>query len=292
MTPTRLCWLYNTFYYVPTATDQNTVRVAGWLDEYLGTADLMKFMWEFCQTTDVNYTVERANGSRYDPWHPTHEANLGMQYTQSITYPTPLIYYSTGRNRDFDPSMEQPTSDNWLFAWLTYVLDQKKILQTIGAPYGIPAPQVPPDYATTLCTLFLKFAGHGVSVLFSSGNYRVGAGDCKDDFRKVLFSPYFPALCTYDVLSPFQQYKNAGTSPSCLPHCRSFAGPWVASIGGTRGIVPKVMAEFSAGGLSIHFSCPDYQEVAVPPFLQRLGNQYKGLYKCVFCHDLTLPILT
>ena len=292
MTPTRLRWLYNTFYYVPKATDQNAVGVAGWLDEYPGPADLMKFMWEFCQTTDVNYTVKRANGGGYDPWHPTREANLGTQYTQVMTYPTPLIYYSTGGNRDFDPSTEQPTSNDWLFAWLTYVLDQKKIPQTIGAPYGIPEPQVPPDYATTLCTLFLELAGRGVSVLFSSGNYGVGVGDCKDDFGKVLFSPHFPASCTYDVLSPCQQYGNAGTCPSRLPSRRGFAGPWVTSVGGTRGIVPEVAAEFSTGGFSIHFPRPDYQEDAVTPFLQRLGNRYKGLYECVFCQDLTRPILT
>ena len=132
--PTCLHWLYNTFYYVPKATDQNTIGVAGWLDEDPSPADLMKFMWEFHQTTDVNYTIKRANSGRYDPWHPTCEANLGMQYTQVITYPTPLIYYSTGGNRDFDCSMEQPTSGDWLFAWLTYVLDQKKIPQTISAP--------------------------------------------------------------------------------------------------------------------------------------------------------------
>ena len=172
------------------------------------------------------------------------------------------------------------------------MLDQKKILQTIGAPYGIPAPQVPPDYVTTLFTLFLEIAGRGFSVLFSSSNYRVCVGDCKDNFGKVLFSPYFPASCTYDILSPCQQYKNAGTGPSCLPHCRGFAGPWVTNISGTRSIVPKVVAEFSTGGFSTHFPHPDYQEVAVTPFLQRLGNWYRGLYDCVFCHDLTRPILT
>ena len=100
MTPTRLCWLYNTSYYVPKVTDQNTVRVSGWLDESPGPADLMKFMWEFRPTTEVNYTMKRANGGRYDPWHPTCEANLGMQYTQVITYPTPLIYYSTVLRND------------------------------------------------------------------------------------------------------------------------------------------------------------------------------------------------
>ena len=154
ITPTRLRWLYNTFNFVPKNTDQNALGIAGWLDEYSGPADLMKFMWEFRQTTDVNYTVERANGGGYDPWHSSREGNLGMQYTQVMAYPTPLIYYSTGGNMEVDPSTKKPMSNDWLFAWFTYVFDQTKIPQTIGSPYAIQEHEIPLEYATTLCTYF------------------------------------------------------------------------------------------------------------------------------------------
>ena len=208
ITPTRLRWLYNTFYYVPKATDQNVLAIAGWRGHYPSPADLMKFMLEFRQTTDVNYTVERVNGGGYDPWHPSSEGNLDMQYTQVMAYPTPLIYYSTGGRALYDPLTGRPNSRDHYYAWLTYLLDQTKIPQTITSAIGLPENKIPLEYATTLCTLFLELAGRGVSVLFSSGNFGVGHEDCKDDFGKVQFSLEFPASCTYGILSPCQQYEN------------------------------------------------------------------------------------
>ena len=289
ITPTRLRWLYNTFYYVPKATGQNVLAIAGWRGDYPSPADLTKFMLEFRQTTDVDYTVERVNGGGYDPWHPSDEANLDMQYTQVIAYPTPIIYYSTGRKGTFYTSTRQPTSDDQFYAWLTYLLDQTNIPQTISSVSVVPENEIPLEYATTVCKLFLELAGRGVSVLFSSGNYGVGVGDCKDNSGKVQFNPTFPASCTYGILSPRQHYESAGTSH--LPHRPGFAGPWVTGVGGTTGIVPEVAAHFSTGGFSIHFPRPDYQEVAIPLYVQS-PNHY-GDYECVFfCHGLTRPNFT
>ncbi len=45
---------------------------------------------------------------------------------------------------------------------------------------------------------------------------------------------------------------------------------------------PEVAAPLSGGGFSNHFPRPWYQDDAVPAFLQQLGSQYEGLYKCVF----------
>jgi hypothetical protein len=36
-----------------------------------------------------------------------------------------------------------------------------------------------------------------------------------------------------------------------------------------------------------YFLRPRYQDDNVPIFLKCLGRKYDGLYKCVFCHDLT-----
>ena len=197
ITPSRLRWLYNTFYYVPKATDQNVLGVAGFVNDYPGPADLMKFMRTFRQTTDVTYTVERVNGGGYDPWHPTVEANLDMQYAQGIAYPTPLIFYSTGGK--YDRSTKKPPSSDPFFAWLTYVLEQTNVPQTISVSYAIPETKISLEYATAVCDLFSDLAARGISVLFASGNYGVGAGNCKVKgiFGKVQFSPIFPASCTY-----------------------------------------------------------------------------------------------
>ena len=227
ITPTRLRWLYNTFYYVPKATDQNVLAIAGFNGNYPSPAELMKFMWEFRQTTDVDYTVERVNGGRYDPWHPSAEGNTGMQYTQAIAYPTPLIYYSIAGTVLYNSVTKQPSSRDDFYVWLTYLLDQTKIPQTISSAIGTSEEKLPLEYVTTLCKLFLELAGRGVSVLFSSGNFGVGYGDCKDDSGNVYFRPMFPASCTNGILSPLstaRKYRHK--SLTTLPRfCRSL-GHW------------------------------------------------------------------
>jgi len=42
--------------------------------------------------------------------------------------------------------------------------------------------------------------------------------------------------------------------------------------------LPEIGAPFSGGGFSNYFPRPDYQNKLVPPFLKKLGRQYKGLY--------------
>ena len=204
ITPTRLRWLYNTFAYVPKATDRNVLGISGYLGQYPSPADLMKFMWIFRQTLDVNYDVERVNGSAYDPWHPGYEANLDMQYAQAIAYPTPVIYYSVGGKLQKDRITKKPTSSDSFFAWLTYLLDQTKIPQTISVSYGTYENMLSLEYATTICDLFLELGTRGVSVLIGSGDMGVGAGGCKakDGSGKDQFGLMFPASCTCYVLSP------------------------------------------------------------------------------------------
>ena len=43
---------------------------------------------------------------------------------------------------------------------------------------------------------------------------------------------------------------------------------------------PEVAANPSGGGFSNYFKRPTYQDSAVPAFLQALGGQYEGLFKC------------
>jgi len=51
--------------------------------------------------------------------------------------------------------------------------------------------------------------------------------------------------------------------------------------------LPEVAAEISGGGFSYHFPRPKYQNDAVSIFLQHLGSQYGGFYKCIFCRHPT-----
>ncbi|EEB97955.1 hypothetical protein MPER_02627, partial [Moniliophthora perniciosa FA553] len=144
---------------------------------------------------------------------PGVEANLDIQYTIAMSFPTPNTYYSTG-----------------------------------GSPPFIPDSQ---DYAIKVCDLFMQLGARGSSVLFSSGDFGVGGGDCltNDGTNRRLFQPAFPASC-----------------------------PWVTAVGGTTRVNPEVAVSFSGGGFSRYFAQPSYQSAAVGSFLSAIGTANQGLF--------------
>ncbi|KAH9037796.1 subtilisin-like protein [Lactarius pseudohatsudake] len=117
----------------------------------------------------------------------------------------------------------------------------------MGSSYANYETEFPLDHARTLCDLFMQLGARGVSALIASGDYGVGEGDCMTD-GNVRFRPTFPASC-----------------------------PWVTGVGGTLGY-PETAAGLGGGGFSEYFERPDYQDDAVTPFFEILGNQYHGLY--------------
>ncbi|KAH9167147.1 subtilisin-like protein [Lactarius sanguifluus] len=245
VTPSFLRSLYKTSSYVPLATDRNMLGVAGYLSDWPSPDDLRQFMNQYrSDATSATYSVVKIHGGGYDPSNPTTEANLNMQYTSAIAYPTPHIFYSTG---NFD------TQGDGFMYWLDYVLGMWRVPQTVSTPYGMPEYLVPPDYATYVCNLFARLGVRGVSVLSSSGNDGVGRGNClfqdNSGNSRVRFLPTFPSTC-----------------------------PWVTSVGGTTGYNPEVAASLSSGGFSVYFPRPTYQNNAVPTFLWNLGGLYNGFY--------------
>jgi hypothetical protein len=54
---------------------------------------------------------------------------------------------------------------------------------------------------------------------------------------------------------------------------------------------PEEGVGFAGGGFSNYFPRPPYQKDYVPAFLGKLGTENAGLYKFVFCRDLTRPML-
>ncbi|KAH9031600.1 peptidase S8/S53 domain-containing protein [Lactarius deliciosus] len=249
VTPAFLRWLYSTFSYVPSATDRNMVGVTG-LTEYPSPADLTSYMREYRPDgIDATYVVALVNGGEYDPNNPGGEANVDLQLSEGMTYPTPHIFYSTKAS---------PNGDVYL-AWLDAVLSQTYVPQTITTSYGNYEKLHPMEYAMQVCHLFAQLGARGTSVLFASGDYGVGEGDCKTDDGTVHFTPFFPATC-------------------CSPHGHTFAGPYVTAVGGTTSSDPEVGASLSGGGFSEYFVRPGYQQQAVSAFLDNLGQRYSGLY--------------
>ncbi|KAH9062408.1 subtilisin-like protein [Lactarius vividus] len=241
-TPSFLRSLYKTVEYNPAALDDNTLGIVGILNGYPSPEDLAMFMSEYrSDGTDAEIIVIRVNGGGYDPTNPDDEANLDTQYAVAMTYPTPVIFYSTGRG-------PAGTTD-WFISWLDYILTEEDIPPTISISYVLDENVISEAYATYVCAQFAMLGVLGVSVLIATGDNGVGHGDCVANDGSVRFIPTFPATC-----------------------------PYVTAVGGTTGHEPEVAASISGGGFSNHFKRPDYQEQAVTPFLQRLGNQYEGKY--------------
>ncbi|KAH9018849.1 subtilisin-like protein [Lactarius pseudohatsudake] len=245
VTPSFLRTFYKTSTYVPLAAGWNMLGIAGYHGDWPNLDDLSQFMNRYrFDATDATYRVVQIKGGGYNPNNPANEANLNMQYTSAIAYPTTQIFYSTGSSATLgDPFIN----------WLDYVLGQLSVPQTVSTPYSIPEYIVPPDYARHVCDLFARLGARGASVLFSSGNDGVGRGNClvKDSSgnSRVQFLPTFPSTC-----------------------------PWVTSVGGTTGYNPEIAASFSGGGFSVLFPRPPYQNNFVPSFLRNLGNQYHDFY--------------
>ncbi|KAH9062396.1 subtilisin-like protein [Lactarius vividus] len=242
VTPSFLRSLYDTEAYIPGATGQNVLGVVGLLDDYPSPTDLMAFMQKYrTDARDATYTVARVNSGGYDPNYPHQEANVDIQYAEAMAYPTPLIFYSTGKG----PS----GTDDYFVSFLEYILSQENIPQTIAISYyRLEENFLSHEYIVQVCDMFSRLGARGVSVILSSGNEGVGK-DCMMEDGSTRFMANFPGTC-----------------------------PYVTVVGGTTGYEPEVAASFSGGGFSDYFERPPYQKEAVSTFLQNLGNQHQGLY--------------
>ncbi|EJD43708.1 subtilisin-like protein [Auricularia subglabra TFB-10046 SS5] len=253
ITPTCLRILYATDGYVPAATNVNKLGVAGYLGEFANDADLQTFFRTFRpDAVGGTFTHVQLNGGGNNQNDPGVEANLDIQYTEGISFPTPNVYFSTAGSPPFTPDSATTTNTNEPYLdWLNFILNQTSIPQTFTTSYGDDEQTVPLDYATRVCNMFAQLGARGSSIMFSSGDSGVGAGSCRtnDGTNKVQFQPTFPAGC-----------------------------PFVTAVGGTTRVNPEVAVSFSQGGFSNYFARPSYQSAAVSRFLGSIGSQFQGLF--------------
>lgn len=252
ITPACLRALYKTEDYVPVSTDKNKIGIAGYLNEFASTSDLQTFFDQFRpEAKGSSFVTVQVNEGGNDQNKPGVEANLDIQYTTAMTFPTTNIYYSTGGSPPFKPDSFTLTDTNEPYLdWLNFILAQDTIPQVISTSYGDNEQSVPKDYAESVCKLYAVLGTRGTTVLFSSGDYGVGGGDCKtnDGTNTTLFQPSFPASC-----------------------------PYVTTVGGTF-LIPEVAVNFSGGGFSRYFPQPSYQKGAVDAYLYNLNGEYEGLF--------------
>ncbi|KAF8159850.1 peptidase S8/S53 domain-containing protein [Crassisporium funariophilum] len=253
ITPACLRALYNTSAYVPSAISTNKLGVAGYLENFANNADLQTFFKQFrADAVGAIFTTVQVNGGGNNQNDPGVEANLDIQYTTGISFPTPNTYYSTGGSPPFTPDSQTPTNTNEPYLdFLTFLLAQATIPQVLTTSYGDDEQTVPFDYATSVCNMFALLGAVGTTVFFASGDFGVGGGDCltNDGTGKLLFQPAFPASC-----------------------------PFVTAVGGTTKVNPEVAVGFSGGGFSRYFATPSYQSTAVSTFVTGLGTKFAGLY--------------
>ncbi|KAH9165249.1 Pro-kumamolisin, activation domain-containing protein [Lactarius sanguifluus] len=141
VTPSQLHWLYKTFAYVPTAADRNTLGIFGFRKEYPSQTNLAAL---------ATFTIELVNGGGYDPDIPGDEANLDIQYTLAMAYPTLIIFYSIdGMGKWVTNTGEPYSGDEWLES-LGYLLEKADIPQTISMSYGTYERNVPREYTSAL----------------------------------------------------------------------------------------------------------------------------------------------
>ncbi|KAA1477121.1 subtilisin-like protein [Dentipellis sp. KUC8613] len=254
VTPACLQALYRTEGYVPKAAEKgNRIGIAGYLEQFVNFADLQNFFRQFRpDAVGANVTVMLVDGGLNDQTMPGTEANLDVQYTEGLTFPTPNVYYSTpGTAPTINDSVTPPQRDEPYLTWLQFVLSHPEVPQTFTTSYGGDEQTFPKDFAIRACNTFAQLGARGGSVMFSSGDGGVGAGTCQtnDGTNRTIFQPVFPATC-----------------------------PFVTGVGATFHIAPEKGIDFSQGGFSVYFPRPAYQAQAVPPFLEALGSTYAGLF--------------
>ena len=204
VTPPYLRWLYNTMTYEPVAMDWNALGILGMMEQYPNHEDLTTFMDTFyTDAEDVTYTPVVFNGDQYDESNPSIEANLDLQYAVGIAYPTPIFFYSLGGRLKWNTINGFPIPGDMYLEWFNYMLREPVIPQTISISYGSPERNLPQEYATVVCHLFLLLGARGVSVLISSGDNGVGPENCDDGTGNARFVPEFPASCTCGIFSLF-----------------------------------------------------------------------------------------
>ncbi|RYP05868.1 hypothetical protein DL764_003511 [Monosporascus ibericus] len=283
ISPLCLRALYGTLGYEVKAPDQVKIGIVNFLGQSTNRSDVQLFLDAYrpdaaAGGAAASFAVKLVAGAT-DEQGPLSaaqlerregsEAALDAQVVLGTSWPLPLTTYNVGGRPPMRPIEAGAVNTNEPYlAWLAHVKAHDDVPSVISISYAEDEKTVPPEYARRVCAEFAQLGARGVSVLVASGDFGVGKeGHCfrrgeegEDDGgsnsnRRPGFMPSFPASC-----------------------------PYVTAIGGTRFLEPEMVgfdarSGFSTGGgFSDLFSQPSYQRGAVRGYLERLGDEYAGLY--------------
>ncbi|KAI0034121.1 tripeptidyl peptidase A [Vararia minispora EC-137] len=254
--------LYNAVGFGASSHNGNILGITGYLEQFANFEDLQLFYADQVPAAvNTSFTVSLINGggNNQSSTEAGAEADLDVQFGLGLTFPTPGIFWSTGGRPPFTPDAITTGDTNEPYLdWLSFVLRQDNVPQTISTSYADDEQTVPESYARRVCAEFAQLGARGSTLLFGSGDGGVGDGNpdpatqncfANDGTNRTRFIPLFPASC-----------------------------PFITSVGGTVNI-PEVAVSFSGGGFSNYFQRPSYQEVAISEYLDSLPDgTYEGLF--------------
>jgi tripeptidyl-peptidase I len=152
VTPNCLRTLYGTVNYTQKATSQNRIAIANYLGEVNLKSDLSTYLQKYRPDVPVSATefaqISIDNGTtQQTPLTQAQiakqigvEGNLDVQTVVGISYPIPLISYSTGGQQPgFKPDNFTPTNTNEPYlAWVTYMLalDDNTLPYVVSTSYA------------------------------------------------------------------------------------------------------------------------------------------------------------
>ncbi|KAK7008273.1 serine protease S53 [Favolaschia claudopus] len=234
-------------YGLPTAkathSAENTIGVAGYIEQYANFADLALFLRNLRpDLVGANFSVVSIDGGINDQTQSNAgiEANLDVEMTVGLAGGVPTTFITVGEDfqDDVDGFIDIVNS-----ILNTPVESRPTVLTT---SYGFNERDLPRSLAVGICGAYTQLASVGISVLFASGDGGVGG---VQSVQCTTFVPTAPSGC-----------------------------PFITSVGGSTGVPPQTAAALSGGGFSNYFGIPDYQAADVAAYISSIGTQYDGLY--------------
>ncbi|CZT43324.1 related to tripeptidyl-peptidase I [Rhynchosporium secalis] len=286
-TPDCFATLYKTKGYVQKAAGRNQIGFNNFLGDIPIRPDTKLFLQKYrpeavSGAADYKF-VSIDGGPQQDtgltPAQATQrisrEGNLDVQTIIGITYPMPVVAYTTGGQTPVipNPPVTGPPENEPFLAWVNYVLSQETIPQVISTSYADDEQTVPLNYAKRVCNGFAQLGARGITLLFATGDTGVGsvagneASFCitNDGKNTSRFLSKFPASC-----------------------------PYVTAVGATQGFEPETSAMtpdgaygpdgkrrglfVSASGFSEYFPRPSYQDSVVPAYVNSMRGEHTGLF--------------
>lgn len=188
VTPLCLRTLYGTVDYKVQAAGRNQIGLNDFLGESNNRSDVRLFLDSFrpeAVSAADKFKVEviahgtnnqnQLNSTELDAGTDL-EANLDAETILGISWPTPLMAFTTGSEPPYKPDASTTTDTNEPYlAWVQHVLAHPNPPQVISTSYDDDEQTVPLSYAKAVCNSFAQLGARGVSLLFASGDDGVGA---------------------------------------------------------------------------------------------------------------------